>query len=84
MQQKKVDKVMKEYKDIFASPIGVPLHCQVKHPIDLVPNALLPNGLVYRRSLLENSEIKHQIQELLHKGHIRPNSSPYGSPIVLV
>ena len=25
-----------------------------------------------------------QIQELLQKGHIRPSSSPYGSPIVLV
>ena len=35
-------------------------------------------------SFLENEEIKHQIQELLQKGHIRPSSSPCGSPIVLV
>jgi hypothetical protein len=35
-------------------------------------------------SLLENEEIKRQIQEFLHKGHIRPISSPCGSPIVLV
>ena len=34
-QQKQVDKVMEEYKDIFTSPNGVPLHCQVKHSIDL-------------------------------------------------
>jgi hypothetical protein len=34
--------------------------------------------------LLENEEIKRQIQELLHKGHIHPISSPCGSPIVLV
>eukprot|EP00253_Pinus_taeda_P005254 PITA_05254 len=33
---------------------------------------------------MENDEIKRQIQELLQKGHIRPSSSPYGSPIVLV
>jgi hypothetical protein len=79
-----VDKVVEEYKDIFSSPIGVPLHCQVKHPIDLTSDALLPNGPFYHRSLLENEEIKHQIQELLHKGHIRPNSSPYGIPIMLV
>jgi hypothetical protein len=83
-QQKQVDKVMEEYSDIFSSPTGVPLHCQVKHPIDLTPGAPLPNGPVYHRSLLENEEIKRQIQELLHKGHIHPISSPCGSPIVLV
>jgi hypothetical protein len=57
-QQKKLDKVVEEYLDIFSSPTGVPLHCQVKNPIDLTPDAPLPNGPVYRRSLLENEEIK--------------------------
>jgi hypothetical protein len=57
-QQKQVDKVMEEYSDIFSSPTGVPLHYQVNHPIDLTLGAPLPNGLVYRRSLLENEEIK--------------------------
>jgi hypothetical protein len=57
-KQKQVDKVMEEYSDIFSSSTGVPLHCRVKHPIDLTPGALLPNGPVYRRSLLENEEIK--------------------------
>jgi hypothetical protein len=71
-QHKQVDKVMEEYSDIFSSPTGVPLHCQVKHPINLTPGAPLPNGPVYHHSLLENEEIKRQIQELLHKGHIRP------------
>jgi hypothetical protein len=67
-----MDKVLDEYDDIFTSPGGVPLHCEVKHPIDLTPGVALPN------------EIKRQIQELLQKGHIRSSSSPYGSPIVLV
>jgi hypothetical protein len=75
---------MEEYSDIFSSPTGVPLHCQVKHLIDLTLGASLPNGSVCHRSLLENEEIKRQIQELLHKGHIHPISSPYGIPIVLV
>jgi hypothetical protein len=83
-QQKKVDKVMEEYKEIFSSPTGVPLHCQLKHPIDLTPTSPLPNGPVYHRFLLENEEIKRHIQEILHKGLIRPVSSPYGSPIMLV
>ena len=75
---------MEEYWDIFTSPTGVPLYYQVKHPIDLTPGALFPNGPIYRRSVLENDEIKRKIQELLQKGHIQPSSSPCGSPIMLV
>ena len=60
-QQQQMDKVVEEYQDIFTSPTGVPLHCQVKHPIDMTPGALLPNGPIYRRSVLENDEIKRQI-----------------------
>jgi hypothetical protein len=60
-----MDKVVEEYEDIFTSPVGVPLHCQVKHPIDMTPGVLLPNGPIYRCYVLENDEIKRQIQELL-------------------
>jgi hypothetical protein len=35
-------------------------------------------------SVMENTEIKKQVQELLDKGVIVPSSSPCGSPIVLV
>eukprot|EP00253_Pinus_taeda_P024016 PITA_24016 len=66
-----MDKVVEEYKDIFTSPAGVPLHCQVKHSIDMTPGASLPNGPIYRHSILENDEIKRQIQELLHKAKIQ-------------
>ena len=79
-----MEKVVEEYGDIFTSPTGVPLHCTVKHPIDLTLGALLPNGPIYRCYVLENDEMKRQIQELLQKCHIRPNSSPCGSPIMLV
>eukprot|EP00253_Pinus_taeda_P009618 PITA_09618 len=32
-----MDKVVEEYEDIFTCPAWVPLHCQVKHSIDLNP-----------------------------------------------
>ena len=79
-----MEKVMEEYEDIFTSLAVVPLHCQVKHSIDLTPGASLPNGPIYRRSILESDEIKRQIQELLQKGHICPSPSPCGSQFVLV
>jgi hypothetical protein len=84
LKQKKVDVIMEEYRYIFSSPIGVLTHCQVKHPIDLTPGSPLPNGPGYHRSLMENDEIRHQIQEIPQKGNIKPNSSPCRSPIVLV
>jgi hypothetical protein len=57
-RKQQMDKVMEEYEDIFTSPTGVPLHCQVKHPIDLTLGASLPNGPIYQSSVLENEEIK--------------------------
>jgi hypothetical protein len=61
-QHKKLDKVVEEYSDIFSSHTEVPLDYQVKYPIDLTPNTLLPNEPIYLRSLLENKEIKRQIR----------------------
>jgi hypothetical protein len=75
---------MEEYRDIFSSPTRVLMHFQVKHPIDITLSAPLPNEPAYRFSLMENDEIKCLIQEILQKGNIRPNSSPYGSSIILV
>eukprot|EP00253_Pinus_taeda_P023999 PITA_23999 len=62
-----MDMVVEEYEDIFTSPAGVPLHCQVKHSIDLTRGVLLPNGPIYRCSVLENDEIKKQIQDYCRK-----------------
>eukprot|EP00253_Pinus_taeda_P027665 PITA_27665 len=66
-----MDKVVGEYEDIFTNLVGVPLHCQAKHSIDLNPGALFPNGPIYRCSVLENDEIKSYpipwIDDLLDK-----------------
>jgi hypothetical protein len=83
-QQNKLDNIVEEYLDIFSSPTEVPLHCQVKHPINLTPDVSLPNKTIFYLSLLDNEEIKKKIQELNHKGYIHPISSPCGIPIVLV
>jgi len=54
-----MDKVMEEYREnIFASPTGVPVHCQVKHSIYLISGVPLPNGTIYRHFVMESDEIK--------------------------
>ena len=57
---------------------------EILYDINLQQDAPLPNIEMYRLSALENEEIKKQVQELLEKGFNRPNTSPCGSPIVLV
>jgi hypothetical protein len=61
LQKKKVDKIVREYRDIFSSPTRVSMHCQVKNPIDLPFGAPLLNGPVYHHSMMENDEIKCHI-----------------------
>jgi hypothetical protein len=61
LQQKQVDGIVEEYIEIFSSPIGVPTHCQVKHPIDLTLDVPLPNGTLYQHLMMENDEIRRKI-----------------------
>ena len=83
-RQQQMDKVMEEYGDIFTSPTWVPMHCKFKHSIDLTLGVSLPNGPIYQRSVVENDEIKRQIQDFLQKVHIQFSSLHCRSPIVLV
>jgi hypothetical protein len=80
-QKQQVDRIVEEDKDIFSLPTGVTLHYQVKHSIDLALNDPLNNIPMYRCSVMENEEMKHHIQDIIMKDHIKPISSPYGSPI---
>ena len=60
-QKEQIDNILEEYHNIFQALNAVPLHCQVKHSIELVPSTSLPNASVYRRSILKNEEIHRQI-----------------------
>ena len=64
-QQRSTDQILAKYQNVFELPTRVPSHCQVRHSIDLIPGTPFPNEPVYRRSVLENDEIKRQIQELI-------------------
>jgi hypothetical protein len=76
--------VVTQYDEMFKEPKGLPPKRGIQHEIQLQQDCPLPNIGMYRMSVMENAEIKKQIQELLDKGVIVPSSSPCGSPIVLV
>eukprot|EP01018_Ginkgo_biloba_P027689 Gb_16069 [translate_table: standard] len=81
---RKVQHILRQYEDVFRSPMGLPPERAIAHGIDLEPGVSLPNSGLYRRSVMENEEIRRQISELMEMGHIKPNASPCGSPVLLV
>jgi hypothetical protein len=77
-------RIVSNYDEIFQVPKVLPPKRQVEHEIQLQQDVPLPNIGMYRLSVLENSEIKKQVQELVEQGVIIPSASPCGSPIILV
>jgi hypothetical protein len=78
--------ILQEYADVFPSevPAGLPPLQSIKHQIDLILSASLPNSAPYRTNPEETKEIQHQVQELLDKGYVRESLSPCAVPVILV
>ncbi|MCO5602994.1 hypothetical protein L7F22_057136 [Adiantum nelumboides] len=54
------------------------------HAIELIPGSSSPNKPPYRVSQAQQEEIMRQVNELVEKGMVRPSSSPFCSPVLLV
>lgn len=55
-------RIVSDYDDIFQVPKGLLPKWQVEHEIQLQQDVPLPNIGMYRLSVLENAEIKKQVQ----------------------
>jgi hypothetical protein len=64
-------------------PSGLPPIRGIKHQIDFVPSATIPNRPTYR-SNPETNELQRQVEELMAKGHVRESMSPCAVPVLLV
>ncbi|GBG60083.1 hypothetical protein CBR_g414 [Chara braunii] len=64
--------------------IGLCFLRTIAHEIILEAGAVLPRGCIYRMSEEELTVLRAQLNDLLDKGWIRPNSSPYGAPVLFV
>ncbi|MCO5582304.1 hypothetical protein L7F22_036196, partial [Adiantum nelumboides] len=54
------------------------------HAIELIPGSSPPSKPPYRVSQAQQEEIRRQVKELFEKGMVRPSSSPFCSPVLLV
>ena len=76
-----------EYMDCFIDSIPrdlPPSRREDDHKIELITGSSSPNKPPYRISLAQQEEIMAQVNELVEKGMVRPSSSPFCSPVLLV
>ena len=75
--------VVEKHSDVFARNPKKPKQTSVIHPI--VTDETMPvKSRYYRVPVAWEQEVNKQIQEMLENGIIRPSSSPWNSPIILV
>jgi hypothetical protein len=76
--------LLEEFADVFAAPTGLPPPHRHNHRIhlllDTAPVAVRP----YRYPQLVKDELERQCHDMLQQGIIRPSSSAFSSPVLLV
>ena len=84
--QHAMHKLLKDYDDVFPTdlPAGLPPERAVTHGIDLIPGSKPISKPPYRLNASEASEVERQLEDYVQRGFIRPSSSPWASPILLV
>jgi hypothetical protein len=77
--------VLREFRAVFVDEITeLPPRREIDFSIDLLPGSTPASKAPYQMSLLELTELKIQLQELLDTEYIRPSVSPWGAPILFV
>jgi hypothetical protein len=77
--------VLHDFRDVFVDEIPeLPPRREIDFSIDLLPGSTPISKAPYRMSLLELTELKIQLHELLDKEYIRPSVSPWGAPVLFV
>jgi hypothetical protein len=76
--------VLTEFKDVFQEVLGLPPKRDINFSINLMPGAAPVSKAPYRMSTPELKELQLQLEELLKKGYIFPNVSPWGALVLFV
>jgi hypothetical protein len=81
-----VKQVLDEFPDVMPEelPNELPPKKQVDHAIEVMLGMAPLAKAPYQMSHEELKELKVQLEELLKKGYIKPNKSPYGAPVLFV
>jgi hypothetical protein len=76
--------LLDEFADVFATPMSLPPSRPVDHRIHLLPGTDPIVVRPYRYPQLLKDEIEQQCSAMLAQGLIRPSTSPFSAPVLLV
>jgi hypothetical protein len=76
--------LLQGYEDIFAEPTSLPSPRHHDHMIHLLPGTAPVAVHPYRYPQLLKDKVERQCMNMLAQGVIRPSTSPFSSPVLLV
>ena len=77
--------VVREFPNVFFEELpSIPPKREVDLSIEIVPRTAPMSKTPYGITPFELKELRLQLQELLDKGFIRPNVSPWGALVLFV
>jgi hypothetical protein len=79
-----LDLLLDAYNDVFAAPEGLPPARACDHHIHLKPHIEPVAVRPYRYPHLQKDELELQCEAMLRQGIIRPSTSPFSAPVLLV
>lgn len=85
IEREQIEALIKEFTDVFAwSPKEIGRTALVEHAIPVEEGCIPIHQAPYRVSHKEKALIRSQVNEMLELGVIRPSTSPWSSPVVMV
>lgn len=83
-QYLEITKLLTHFASLFQTPSTFPSSRTTNHAIHLLPNSEPINIRPYRYPYFQKQEIETQVETMLQSGIIRPSTSPFSSPVLLV
>lgn len=79
-----IDALLNTFTTLFQTPTSLPPSRPTNHSIHLLPQSEPVNVRPYRYPYFQKCKIEAQVETMLQQGIIRPSTSPFYSPVLLV